>query len=141
LLSGLFAYSQSPKDIIVNRLSDYQLRLQMVVQSMNASEIKINSLSTTISDLKQQLIDSQNKSQTTIDELNSQLIESEKNLKTSRKDLAEQKSNYATLSKDLDKLKISYNLSRSAKTIFVWIALGEGAYIVFDKLLLPLIKK
>ena len=146
LLLLSLSFGQSVQDKIISSLSDYQIRLQQVIVFQNESNKTILTLSSQIQDYqkqinnyKQQLIDSQNQSEIEIQNIKDSLKKSEIDLEISRlllersrKDLLALQDQYKILSMELNKLRVSLNLSKSIKWIGIGIATGEAIYIIFS---------
>ena len=142
-------YSQSSKDQIIEKLTNYQLILSQEQFSIQGYNKQISDLSKQIQDYqvqlenyKKELADSNSKSEMEIQNINDNLKKleidlalSKQDLEQSRKDLAEQERLYKESAKDLSKLKLSLNLYRNTTYIFGGIAVGLSGYLIGNKVL------
>lgn len=132
LLSALFVLllagplsSQSAKEQIIAQLSECQVKLETVSQSIETYKINIASLKSQIANLSQQLTDSINDCET----LKRQLETCKQLLMDSQADLTKQEQIYETLSIDLAKLKTSLTLYRNSTRILGTACIFMGGYI------------
>jgi chromosome segregation ATPase len=139
LFSGASLYSQSSKDQLIEQLTQCQGKLQTASQSIESYKINITNLKSQIANLSQQLADSKNDlsnlnqqleaSWLDLEALNRQLETCRQLLTDSQADLKKQEQIYATLSKDLGKLKTELALYRNSMWILAAVSIGLGGYV------------
>jgi chromosome segregation ATPase len=132
LVSVLFLVSQdatsSPKDSLINALTQYQMNLLQVKASITSYEQAILSYNLQIADLQQQLNDSKDKSTLIIADLTQQLTDSKLLLDKQQQDLEKLQKVYNQLSTELNRLKVSYEVSRNTTKVLVIALLAVGGY-------------
>ena len=120
--------TSSPKDSLINDITQYQTNLLQVKASILIYKQQILNSNQTIADLQQQLNDSKNKSTQTIADLTKQLTDSKALLVKQQKDLDNLQKTFNQLSTDLKALKVSYELSRNTTNILVVALVAVGGY-------------
>ena len=132
LVSVLFLVSQdatsSPKDSLINALTQYQTALLQVKTSITSYEQAILNYNLQIADLQQQLNDSKDKSTLIINDLTQQLTDSRMLLEKQQQDLDKLQTLYKELSTELSRLKVSYEVSRNTTKILAIALLAVGGY-------------
>ena len=132
LVSVLLLVSQdatsSPKDSLINGITQYQTNLLLVKASITTYKQQILSSNQTIADLQQQLNDSKSKSTQIIADLTLQLTDSKALLAKQQKDLEQLQKISNQLSTDLKALKVSYEVSRNTTNILVIALVAVGGY-------------
>jgi len=137
LVSALLLVSQdatsSPKDSLINDITQYQTNLLIVKASITTYKQQILSSNQTIADLQQQLNDSKSKSTQIIADLTLQLTDSKALLAKQQKDLEQLQKISNQLSTDLKALKISYEVSRNTTKILAIALIAVGAMKVDER--------
>lgn len=132
LVSALLLVSQdatsSPKDSLINGITQYQTNLLLVKASITTYKQQILNSNQTIADLQQQLNDSKSKSTQIIADLTLQLTDSKALLAKQQKDLEQLQKIFNQLSTDLKALKISYEVSRNTTKILAIALIAVGGY-------------
>lgn len=124
--------ASSSKTLILESLTDYQIRLQSVLKQINDSKTEIETSKSKIDQLSIDLENSKNESRKTIDDIKSKLTKSQLLLAEQQIDLQLQEATYKRLSTELERLKASYNLSRSTRNIFIIATIAEAGVIAYD---------
>ena len=118
----------SPKDSLISAITQYQTNLLQVKASITIYARQILLYKQQIVDLQQQLNDSNSNSQAIISDLTQQLTDSKKLLEKQQQDLDQLQTLYNQLLTDLNRLKLSFEVSRNTTKILVIALIAVGGY-------------